>query len=353
MLRQRLRSITTLIIASALTLSAIPPVSAESGDILTRAEIYKLIKMVELLLHNQPQRPAKPKDVIVPRDAVKTGDKSQAQLFFNDKSLIRVDQKSIFRFEPGIRRFKLPNLIALNETIFKLDNGTALILSPPGSVGTEVQTPGSNISIMALRSTSTPDLYSPAQIASAVMVTHDRLSNTTQVYALTDGDIKIFDQQGTKTVSLKGGQTVAVINGVAGNVREFDLKTFYKNINLASGLGPGQEKLIAQETTPVQATLQSVRKETLAALRNQAQRYQGFSRNFQSDALNGTEGDLNPRPSASVIRDNRGNPTVPTTPPSNNGGNTNNPSTTGGNNNSNQVPSSFGGNNNSVNVGPQ
>jgi hypothetical protein len=60
--------------------------------------------------------------VIVPHDGVKTGVSSQAELFFNDKSLIRVDQSGVFRFEPGVRRFKLKNRIAMNKVIFKLEN---------------------------------------------------------------------------------------------------------------------------------------------------------------------------------------------------------------------------------------
>ncbi|WP_414565347.1 MULTISPECIES: FecR domain-containing protein [unclassified Anabaena] len=306
-----------LIISTLLTLSWMTPVLAESDQLLTRAEVYKLIKIVELLLHNQTARPAQPQDVIVPRDAVRTGENSEAQLFFNDKSLIRVDQSSTFRFEPGLRRFKLRNLLALNEMIFKLENGTALVLSPPGSVGTEVETPESQIQILAVRPTtaqknntfiaanknnkiSQNNLFLPAQKASAVMVMHDQTRNATQVFALTDGDIKISDQQGKKTVALQGGQTVAVRNGVVGNVQEFDLQGFYRSISLTTGLGPGQENVVAQESVPVQETLKAVRIETLAALRNQAQRFRGFTRTFLADALNGSEGDLNPRPPVSV-----------------------------------------------------
>ena len=132
------------------------------------------------------------------------------------------------------------------------------------------------------------------------MVIHNQESKKTQVFALTDGDIKITDQRGRKIVSLLGGQTVAVTNGVVGNPQEFDLPAFYKSIALASGLGAGQENLVAQETTPVQETIKAVRIETLAALRRQSDRFRGFTRTFLADALNGTEGDLNPRPSVSV-----------------------------------------------------
>ncbi|WP_427157764.1 hypothetical protein ACQFX9_19320 [Aliinostoc sp. HNIBRCY26] len=308
----------TLILSALLTYSWINPGLAQTDKPLTRAEVYKVIKIVELILHNQTQRRAELKDVIVPKDAVKTGVSSEAQLFFNDQSLIRVDQSSVFRFEPGLRRFKLRNLIALNEMIFKLDDGTALILSPPGSVGTALETPETKINIIApkpalaqhsnslvasnknLKISQDNDLYTPAQKASAVMVIHNKERNTTQVFALTDGDIKISDQKEKKTVALKGGQTVAVRNGIVGNPQEFDLQAFYKTVALTSGLGPGQENLVAQESTPVQETLKAVRRETLAALKNQAQRFRGFTRTFLADALNGTEGDLNPRPGVSV-----------------------------------------------------
>ncbi len=94
--------------------------------------------------------------MIVPRDWVKTGVSSQDELFINDKSLIRVDRSSIFRFEPGVHRFELKNHIAINEVIFKLENGMALILSPPGSVVTKVETPQSKISIFAAYPLSCP-----------------------------------------------------------------------------------------------------------------------------------------------------------------------------------------------------
>ncbi|MCF4968948.1 hypothetical protein CV014_18415, partial [Nostoc sp. CMAA1605] len=97
----------TLILSALLTYSWINPGLAQTDKPLTRAEVYKVIKIVELILHNQTHRRAELKDVIVPKDAVKTGASSEAQLFFNDQSLIRVDQSSVFRFEPGLRRFKL------------------------------------------------------------------------------------------------------------------------------------------------------------------------------------------------------------------------------------------------------
>lgn len=64
---------------------------------------------------------------------------------------------------------------------------------------------------------------------------------------------------------------------------------------MTSGLAPGQENLVAHEALQVQETLTIVRTKTLAALRNQTKRIQGFTSTFLSDALDGIEGDLNPR----------------------------------------------------------
>ncbi|WP_228371624.1 hypothetical protein [Trichormus azollae] len=63
---------------------------------------------------------------------------------------------------------------------------------------------------------------------------------------------------------------------------------------MTSGLAPGQGNLVTHEALQVQETLKIVRTQTLAALRNQTKRIQGFTSTFLSDALDGTEGDLNP-----------------------------------------------------------
>ncbi|MUG91221.1 hypothetical protein F7734_01380 [Scytonema sp. UIC 10036] len=328
-----------LVVSILLALCWTTTVLANNNPELTRAEVDKLLRMgiAELLLKNKSPRRAVLKDAIAPQDAIRTGTNSEAQLLFNEKTVARVDERTTFEFVPGLRRFQVPNRIALNEMIFKLENGTALILSPPGSVGTEVATPQSQISILAARPATTlsstsnfsvpaqivslaanksiklsqnnnsvtppstsSNLFLPAQKGSAVMVVHNATDNTTQVFALTDGDIKISDRQQKKTVSLLGGQTVAVKNGLVGNVQEFDLQGFYQIIALTDGLGAGEENLVAQESPPVQQTLKAVRIETLAALKNQAKRMRGFKSSFLRDALGGTEGDLNPRQPATV-----------------------------------------------------
>lgn len=293
-------------------------------EVLTRAEIYRLQNQVELLPFNQNPRQAALDDVLVPRDAVRTAAASIAELLFNEGSIARVDANTTFRFREGTRRFELPNRVARQgwtlalkslpqlaqatgdeilqrEMIFVLENGTALLMSPPNSVGTQVETPQSTVRIIApktvpgsgLATAQTPTettesgLLIPPDRSSAVMVVHDQQQNSTRVFALTDGDIRVFDQSGNNSVPLIGGQTVAVTNGQLGSVEEFDLEAFYRTVPLAEGLGPGQERFVTQQPSLVQVTLNEVRIATLAALRRQARERTTFTGTFLRDALQG------------------------------------------------------------------
>lgn len=331
-----------------------PPVIAQAiaqqNEVLTRAEIYKLRNQVELVPFNQSPRSAKLSDILVPQDALRTAAASIAELLFNEGSIARVDANTVFRFREGLRRFQLQNRIAqqgldgiarsrskLNlkliptslaaeqginnngqfshhpgalaqssiqtpvlqkETIFVLESGVALLMSPPNSVGTQVETAESTVSIIAPQTipavSSTPGvtesgLLLPPERSSAVMVVHDPAQNSTRVFALTDGDIRVFDRAGTDSIPLIGGQTVAVTNGKLGPVEEFDLKSFYRTVALAEGLGPGQESLVSQEPARVQITLNAIRIETLAAVRRQERERSTFTSTFLRDALSGAD----------------------------------------------------------------
>lgn len=323
--------------------------TAQQNEVLTRAEVYKLRNQVEVLPFNQSARAATLSDVLVPQDAVRTAAASIAELLFNEGSIARVDANTVFRFREGLRRFQLPNrvsqkplvqtasrsgsikttsmqakaiqelaqnlltqnLLAQSQTgvlqkemIFVLESGTALLMSPPNSVGTRVETPESQISIIAPRTASedTPDaaglsetasgLLLPPDRSSAVMVVHDRDANSTRVFALTDGDIRVSDRAGTSSTPLIGGQTVAVTNGKLGPVETFDLENFYRTVPLAEGLGPGQESFVSQELPRVQVTLNAVRIETIAALRRQVREQSTFTGTFLRDALNGIDTDF-------------------------------------------------------------
>ncbi|GAC1491355.1 MAG: hypothetical protein NVS2B14_03730 [Chamaesiphon sp.] len=247
-------------------------------DVLTHASVYNLLNRVQLLLRNQSPRPAKKSDMLVPQDAIETAVRSRAELLFNEGSLARIGANALFRFVPGLRRFQLRNGTTTAEAIFQIDQGIAMIATPPDSVGTTVQTPQSRIEIQTAAAPVSPTsrlLSLPIQ-SNALIIQHNPALNTTQVFALTNSNIAVSNLEGKNTVFLQGGQTVSIMNGMVGPVQEFDLKTFYKTSQLAAGLGPNQEALVKSESPQVQETLNAVRVQTLAAVNTQARSIGGL-----------------------------------------------------------------------------
>ncbi|GAC1466030.1 MAG: hypothetical protein NVSMB70_11750 [Chamaesiphon sp.] len=217
-----------------------PPVSE---TLLTRAEIYKLVKNVQLSPRNQGVRPAKISDVIVPLDVLKTGAFSRADLLFNEGSLTRIGEKGIFRFFPGTRRFQILN-------------GTLLSMFPRDSQGGTIVTPEAKVETHG----------------TALWVRRDSARKTTFVGVLTNNShlpVIVSNLKGKVTVRLRGGQRVSVINGVVGTVKDLNLQKFYQSCKVAKDLGAEQEKLAAQENPRIQETLNAVRAETLATLKDQ------------------------------------------------------------------------------------
>ena len=53
------------------------------------------------------ERAAKPKDVVKGSDTVRTGQKSQAELEFEDRTITRLGSNSTFTFDPDKREFQL------------------------------------------------------------------------------------------------------------------------------------------------------------------------------------------------------------------------------------------------------
>ncbi len=244
------------------TLVGLPGWAAQ--DLLTRAQVYRVVNQVQLLPRQQPARAAKLSDVMVPLDALQTAAKSRAELLFNEGSLARIGSSAVFRFVPGTRSFQLRN-------------GTALIMSLPGQVATKIETPGGEVLAQALPPvdpTASPTAP-PAAIAMALAIHYDAATNTGQYFVLTNGYVTLTDLQGTQ-VTLLAGQTVQILNGVMGPVQTFDLKAFYGSSQLAIGLGPGQERFVLQEIPPVQDSLMIIRRATLAALAVQTRQLEGL-----------------------------------------------------------------------------
>ncbi|BAZ08298.1 hypothetical protein NIES4071_01030 [Calothrix sp. NIES-4071] len=271
----------------ALVVSWLIPAQAQQNPELTRASVYKLLNAVQLLLANQNPRPARQADVMQPLDALQTLARSRAELLFNEGSFLRVGSSATFRFKPGLRRIQLKNGQVVAETVFELQNGTVVAVTPPGSAGTTVELPGSGKVESAIASLPTPEgtptLYSKKE-SGAFAATYDSVKKIAIVSNLGAAPIQVYDITGTQSRILKGGETVDIRNGVLGEVKTFDLNRFYATSKLAAGLGPGQEKLLLQESSQVQEIFRLVRKDTLAALQTQQRWVEGLC------SLNGRSG---------------------------------------------------------------
>ena len=69
------RWLKSVVLAGCLSLLCVPMAIAQTNT-LTRAQIYRLQNIVNLLLQNQSLRPARLQDILVPRDAMETGSQS-------------------------------------------------------------------------------------------------------------------------------------------------------------------------------------------------------------------------------------------------------------------------------------
>ncbi|MGF1479996.1 MAG: FecR domain-containing protein [Cyanophyceae cyanobacterium] len=224
---------------------------AVAQSVLTRAEIYKKENQVELERQNQGVwNAAAVGDAMVPGDALRTAARSRAELLFNEGTLLRTGEGSVFRFPPGKRRFELVS-------------GAALVMIRPGIGTSTITTPQATI----------------VSQGTALFIQHDASRNASLVGVLTNspmGPVTVTNQAGEVVVELRAGQFVSIANGIVGLVEYFILPMFYDSIELAAGLGTGQENLVAQESPEVQATINAVRDEALAPLSNQVAWLSGF-----------------------------------------------------------------------------
>lgn len=202
---------------------------------LNRAVVQSLRNRVQLILNQRSPRPAKVQDAMKPGDALSTAQRSLAELRFNDGSLARVGEQSMFRFLPNTRTFRL-------------SNGTLLLLIPPGQGQTRVRTPNAATGIRG----------------SALFVRYTPESDTTLVGALTTSGIEVANRNNTQQYLLKGGQLAVIVNDHITEIRSFDLRQFYETSNLTSGLSLTQADAAAGDSA-----IAAVREETMAALATQ------------------------------------------------------------------------------------
>ncbi|WP_138498566.1 FecR family protein [Nostoc sp. PA-18-2419] len=205
---------------------------------LTRAEIQNLRNLVQLIPKNKlKKRPAQKSDAMIPGDGLSTGRASLADLRFNDGSLARVGEQAIFQFLPKTRSFRL-------------SNGTALLLIPPGRGQTRIQTPSAAAAIRG----------------SALFVRYDQQTDTTIVGALTNSGIEVSNKEASQTQMLQAGQLMVIVKGKFQGLYDFDLRSFYETSDLVRGLD-----LTRQNVTPnADPAIASVQAETATALQAQS-----------------------------------------------------------------------------------
>ncbi|MDJ0572958.1 MAG: FecR family protein [Pleurocapsa sp. MO_192.B19] len=220
-----------------------------------QAEIYKIRNRVDINRKDQSNwNQARLGDIIVPRDSIRTGANSRADILFDEGTLVRTGAGTTFRFPPGKRRFELTS-------------GAALIMIRPEQGQSTINTPQAKV----------------VSQGTALFVQHNRESNASLIGVLTDspaGLVKVSSANGDVTLQLQAGEFVSVVQGVVGLVEHFVLPMFYETVELSSGLGAARpeqmEAMIAKEPTEVQATIRAVQAEAIEPLKNQLAWLQGF-----------------------------------------------------------------------------
>ncbi len=239
---------------SGLCIACFSANSTSASIVIEEAEIYKTRNQVEINFGRNPDwYEAKPGDRLVPRDSVRTGSNSRADILFNDGSLVRTGAGTTFRFPPGKRRFELTS-------------GAALIMIRPEQGKSTINTPEAKV----------------ISQGTALFVQHNPESNSSLIGVLTNspaGLVEVSSADGQVTLQLQAGQFVSIVQGVVGLVEHFVLPMFYETVELAAGLGmkpKEMEALLAKEPAEVQTTIRAVQAEAIDPLQNQLAWLQGF-----------------------------------------------------------------------------
>jgi len=234
------RTVSAVAVAFISTLLLVQEVGAQTA--LNRAVVESLRNQVQLLQDNRSARAARVSDVLVPGNGVSTAQQSFAELRFNDGSLGRLGERVVFWFTPGSREFRL-------------SNGTALLLIPPGRGRTNVHTPNATAGIQG----------------SALFVRYIAETDTTLIGALTDSGIEMINQDGSQRQVLRGGEMAVAVGDRITQIYEFDLRTFYETSQLVEGLapemGPGG---LTQDNGVVDAGIAEVQEEMRSAIAQQS-----------------------------------------------------------------------------------
>ena len=243
--------VTTIVSGMAIALPLNPAIAS---TVVKEAEIYQIRNQVDINYRDrQNWSPAGVGDKIVPRDSVRTGANSRADILFDEGTLVRTGAGTTFRFPQGKRRFELTS-------------GAALIMIRPEQGQSTIETPQAKI----------------VSQGTALFVQHNPEQNASLIGVLTEspaGLVKVESANGEVTLQLQAGQFVSIVQGVVGLVEHFVLPMFYETAELSAGLGQNTEEmeaLIAQESPEVRATIRAVQAEAIGPLQNQMAWLEGF-----------------------------------------------------------------------------
>ena len=127
---------------------------------------------------DKTERPAKTGEVVRDADVVRTGERSLAELEFNDKTITRIGSKSVFSFRQANREFEVVS-------------GQALICMPKGSGGGRILAPSITAAIQG----------------TTVLVIGDAI-------IFLEGSGIISTRDGRQSKPIHGGQVVRLVDGM-------------------------------------------------------------------------------------------------------------------------------------------
>lgn len=171
-------------------------VSTAQAEELTDATVNRLRNQVVVELAGDLAQDAAEGDRLTTvGDRLGTGSDSQAQLIFNDDSLVRVGQNSLFSFQP--------------DRTFVLDDGVAAIVTPPGAGGAILRTPAAVAAVQG-------------SFIAASSREDDRGRRVETFINFNATPLEISNLDGQVIATLLPGQVALVVDGVLIQIAEFD-----------------------------------------------------------------------------------------------------------------------------------
>lgn len=215
-------------------LSAIAASPANAEVPLTRADVESLQNYVEVLPTAGGSRPARLTERFSSGEMIRTADAARIDLRFNDGSLTRVGEHTVFQFFEDTRKLSL-------------SEGTALFLIPSGRGTSTIAVPGVNVETqgasLIVRHVPVNDDGSSLDSFSNDESTSE-IPGRTVVMALMetpDGALEVSLANGSRA-ALEPGQ-MAVINQAQLYLFEFDLALFCETSSLMRDLYAGSSPL--------------------------------------------------------------------------------------------------------------